>query len=457
MPIGDTASGKVAAITALLDAAAESRRSPDQMIRFVLTGALALAGASIVLVCRSNGSVLESSTAEGVPEQAIGDLASASSRTLPQESIADDRYIARIDSPTPYLFAMQWPPDHPAEHDLARVVRSTVERLLRRIQDEPDPSGGAIDPLTELPSRTATLQHLDNVLVGAQRSGRHVGVLFIDLDGFKAINDTFGHAVGDWVLIEAARRMKDSVPRNDFVGRLGGDEFIAVLAILDDELEMVDAAQRFLERVVIEVQKGGFTSLVRASVGIAVAPEDGITPEQLLQHADIALSVAKKSGGNCARWYGDFGESRTEQTRPRTHRALQSYRLQLTGTDDTVAIRSKVTQAGLTGAALRALRDRLDLTITEMARILGAGERTVIRKEQERSALSTTEADRAYRLARTADLAVELIGDDAKAKSWLRTPSAYLGGEAPIAMLDTEVGTELVVQSLYAIAHGGVA
>src|ERR1700681_3991913 len=101
IPIGDKVSGKATAIPPLLDAAAESRRSPDQMIRFVLTGALALAGASIVLVCRSNGSVLESSTAEGVPEQAIGDLASASSRTLPQESIADDRYIARIDSPTP--------------------------------------------------------------------------------------------------------------------------------------------------------------------------------------------------------------------------------------------------------------------------------------------------------------------------------------------------------------------
>lgn len=137
--------------------------------------------------------------------------------------------------------------------------------------------------------------------------------------------------------------------------------------------------------------------------------------------------------------------------------ATHSYRHQLTGTDDTMAIRSKITQAGLTGAALRTLRDRLDLTITEMARILGAGERTVIRKEQARSVLSATEADRAYRLAHTADLAAELIGDDAKAKSWLRTPSAYLGGEAPIAMLDSEVGTELVVQSLYAIAYGGVA
>ena len=164
---------------------------------------------------------------------------------------------------------------------------------------------GAIDPLTELPSRTATLRHLDNVLAAAQRGGGRVGVLFIDLDGFKAINDTFGHAVGDQTLIEAARRMKESVRRNDFVGRLGGDEFVAVLTVVDDELEMVEAAQRFLERVLVEVQEGGFTSLVRASIGIAVSPDDGTTPEQLLQHADEALYAAKESGGNSVRWYRD--------------------------------------------------------------------------------------------------------------------------------------------------------
>ncbi len=146
---------------------------------------------------------------------------------------------------------------------------------------------------------------MDNVLAAAQRGGGRVGVLFIDLDGFKAINDTFGHAVGDQTLIEAARRMKESVRRNDFVGRLGGDEFVAILTVVDDELEMVEAAQRFLERVLIEVQEGGYTSLVRASIGIAVSPDDGLTPEQLLQHADEALYAAKESGGNSVRWYRD--------------------------------------------------------------------------------------------------------------------------------------------------------
>jgi putative toxin-antitoxin system antitoxin component (TIGR02293 family) len=137
--------------------------------------------------------------------------------------------------------------------------------------------------------------------------------------------------------------------------------------------------------------------------------------------------------------------------------ASASFRAQLTGSSDSLVIRKKITQAGLSGALLRSLRERLGLTIADMARVLGAGERTIIRKEQQRIPLSPTESDRAYRLARVADLATELIGDEHRATRWLRTPSAYFGGETPLAMLDTEIGTDLVVESLYAIAYGGVA
>lgn len=138
-------------------------------------------------------------------------------------------------------------------------------------------------------------------------------------------------------------------------------------------------------------------------------------------------------------------------------RAVASFRAQLTGSSDSLTVRKKITQTGLSGALLRSLRERLGLTIAEMARVLGAGERTIIRKEQQRTALSPTESDRAYRLAKVADLASDLIGDEDRAVRWLRTPNAYLGGETPLAMLDTEIGTDLVGESLYAIAYGGVA
>jgi len=290
----------------LFHAAVESRRSSQELMQVILAGALPLAGADVALVCGPDGSLLASTTLEGVDEDAALALAAEASQVSTRESIDDDRYVARLTATAPCFFAMRWARGRSSNHDVARAVAGAVSRLLLRTDEDPEPiRDGAMDPLTELPSRTATLHHLDNVLAAAQRGGGRVGVLFIDLDGFKAINDTFGHAVGDQTLIEAARRMKESVRRNDFVGRLGGDEFVAILTVVDDELEMVEAAQRFLERVLIEVQEGGFTSLVRASIGIAVSPDDGLTPEQLLQHADEALYAAKESGGNSVRWYRD--------------------------------------------------------------------------------------------------------------------------------------------------------
>lgn len=109
------------------------------------------------------------------------------------------------------------------------------------------------------------------------------------------------------------------------------------------------------------------------------------------------------------------------------------------------------------GSGLRALRLDLELTIDDVAKVLGVAPRTITRKEQAKSSLSLTEADRAYRLARVADLAVEMIGDHDKAKTWLQRPTTYLGGKTPIEMLETEIGTDLVMESLYAIAYGGIA
>lgn len=145
----------------------------------------------------------------------------------------------------------------------------------------------------------------------------------------------------------------------------------------------------------------------------------------------------------------------TRKSRPKAVDAA-SVRVQLVGSTDTTAVRSAITQHGVAGETFRAVRERLKLTIADASHILGAGERTIIRKEQQHAPLSATESDRAYRIARIADLAIELIGDEGRATAWLRTPSAYFGGETPVAMLDTEVGTDLVVESLYGIAYGGV-
>ncbi|MEO7039658.1 MAG: diguanylate cyclase [Candidatus Elarobacter sp.] len=290
----------------LFHAAVESRRSSQELMQVILGGALPLAGADVAIVVGPDGALTASMVSEGVDDEAIQELLAAAARAPMRESIDDLRYVARLSPTVPYTFAIRWARGRSANHLVARAVAGAVARLLARTDEDVDVlRDAAIDPLTDLPSRTATLRHLDNALAAAQRIGGRVGVLFIDLDGFKAINDTFGHAVGDQTLIEAAQRMRDSVRRGDFVGRLGGDEFVAILTVARDELEMAEAAQRFLERILIEVQEGGFTSLVRASIGVAVSPDDGTTPEQLLAHADEALYVAKEHGGNSVRWYRD--------------------------------------------------------------------------------------------------------------------------------------------------------
>jgi putative toxin-antitoxin system antitoxin component (TIGR02293 family) len=124
---------------------------------------------------------------------------------------------------------------------------------------------------------------------------------------------------------------------------------------------------------------------------------------------------------------------------------------------DPAKIRAAIVNGQVLGSGLRRLRTGLQLTVDDMARLLDVAARTINRKEKDSGALSVSEADRAFRVARIADLAIAMIGDREKALSWLRTPNAYLGGQSPIALLDTELGAELVSESLYAIAYGGVA
>jgi len=119
-------------------------------------------------------------------------------------------------------------------------------------------------------------------------------------------------------------------------------------------------------------------------------------------------------------------------------------------------LRVAITHGKVTGNRVRTLRLSIGLTVADIARVLGVPERTVNRFETDKAALTTVEADRAYRLARIADLATDLIGDAERAKRWLKAPNRYLGGDAPVVAIETELGSDLVQEALYAIAYGGV-
>jgi diguanylate cyclase (GGDEF)-like protein/PAS domain S-box-containing protein len=152
------------------------------------------------------------------------------------------------------------------------------------------------DALTDLPNRLYFVSSLERALLHADRNQCGVALLFIDLDHFKAINDTLGHAAGDQLLIDVAQRLRKSVRAEDLVARLGGDEFVVLLERLRDRSEAAGVARKMLAEVFAPLQISGRTITPQASVGIAIYPGDGGSAAALLQAADDAMYEAKRRG-----------------------------------------------------------------------------------------------------------------------------------------------------------------
>ena len=165
--------------------------------------------------------------------------------------------------------------------------RDEVERLLGH--------QAAHDHLTGLPNRVLLHERLGQVLDRAEPH-RAVAVLFLDLDRFKAVNDSLGHAWGDVLLVETAGRLQAAARPRDLVARLGGDEFVVVCADLDDPAEAGAVGRRLLAAVSEPVSHDGRTVAVSTSIGIATVTAPGLAPEQVLRHADTAMYRAKADG-----------------------------------------------------------------------------------------------------------------------------------------------------------------
>ena len=150
------------------------------------------------------------------------------------------------------------------------------------------------DLLTQLPNRRLLMDRLEISLLAAGRAQRHVAVLFIDLNGFKNVNDTFGHAAGDALLSEVATRLRGVVRRTDTVARFGGDEFTVMLPDLGRPDDAVQVAQKVLEVVARPFTVAEMPLALSASIGIAVYPRDGEDVDTLLRNADHAMYRAKQ-------------------------------------------------------------------------------------------------------------------------------------------------------------------
>lgn len=157
-----------------------------------------------------------------------------------------------------------------------------------------------LDALTGLPNRRDFSGRLQRALAHGRRQGGRIAVAFVDLDGFKPINDRHGHEIGDRLLAEIARRLQSCVRGGETAARLGGDEFALLLFDVQDEAACAAALQRVLQAVQAPVAVAGLALSVSASIGLAVWPDDGDDGESLLQHADRAMYRAKQLGKN--RW-----------------------------------------------------------------------------------------------------------------------------------------------------------
>ncbi|MGI9025701.1 MAG: diguanylate cyclase domain-containing protein [Burkholderiaceae bacterium] len=158
------------------------------------------------------------------------------------------------------------------------------------------------DVLTGLPNRRFLQDRLDQALALARRDGRRVAVLELDLDGFKEVNDQYGHRFGDAVLEEIARRLPGVIRELDTAGRWGGDEFVLVLKEIDSRDVVEEMVRRVIARVTEPIAYGGEQLSVGVSVGIALFPDNGEDVEALILAADLAMYEAKAGGGNTWRF-----------------------------------------------------------------------------------------------------------------------------------------------------------
>jgi len=159
------------------------------------------------------------------------------------------------------------------------------------------------DPLTGLANRTSLLPALEQAVQRARRKNAKLAVVFLDLDGFKQINDVYGHDAGDALLIELAARLRDNLRASDLVARLGGDEFLVVLEEVQDAGPVETVANKLLLETVRPYALPGAQASVTASIGISIFPDDAADASALMKHADIAMYAAKQAGKNTCRSY----------------------------------------------------------------------------------------------------------------------------------------------------------
>lgn len=211
----------------------------------------------------------------------------------------ENRYIRKNGQIVHLLWSARW-----SERDHVRVGVARDISEHKRLEQEREALIARLelmaltDPLTKLPNRALFYDRVATAQARASRDGTQLGVLYLDLDKFKHINDAYGHATGDQLLQTVAQRIASNLRATDTVARLGGDEFVVLVDGVNDEADVVSVAEKILLSLREPLQLPHGTELVTASIGLALWPMHGDTIDALLSHADQAMYRAKNAGAN---------------------------------------------------------------------------------------------------------------------------------------------------------------
>jgi diguanylate cyclase (GGDEF)-like protein len=207
------------------------------------------------------------------------------------------RHLTLVEALAPYVAIA-------VENSLIHDRLETLNLAIRGEKEELEKAAVSIthlanhDPLTGLPNRRLLFELLKKTFAVARRNGTKVGVIYIDLDDFKPINDRFGHSAGDRTLVILAERLRSLLRASDTVARVGGDEFVAVLAAVKEKQDIALAAKKILEECGLPLSIDGVECRVGLSLGIAVFPDDGDSIEMIVSAADAAMYRVKRGSKN---------------------------------------------------------------------------------------------------------------------------------------------------------------
>lgn len=202
--------------------------------------------------------------------------------------------------------------DH--EGELEAIVGISHDITERKRAEEKIWHDANHDLLTGLPNRRLFIDRLEQAIEHSARNGLPLAILYIDLDGFKAVNDTMGHEVGDRVLRDVAKRLSNCIRKADTAARLGGDEFTVILTDLHANRDMRAVAEKISDALKASFKdKQGKVMQISASIGVTLCPKDGITPDDLLRNADRAMYKSKTSRLHPICFYGS---AKTDPPKP---------------------------------------------------------------------------------------------------------------------------------------------